>query len=215
MAGQFTVQGANSYYTYYDTSSNSRTVAQLVRFNVACRIVSMHYWHSTNVGFSINASIWDNTLAHGSSRLGGQFLSNATAPAGNWYEIVFSTPVTLLANKDYMFGWFAANSSTPSTYLPTSYPFSGAVASSPAGVTATFGQQYMNNYVSEAYHPLSTSYDVPFMKIGIDTNYLPNAPTGVSVTAPVVLGGNPTMTWIHNDPDSNPQSKYQLRWRKI
>lgn len=45
-------------------------------------------------------------------------------------------------------------------------------------------------------------------------NSLPTAPTNVTATSPVRAGiESSTVTWTHNDPDGDPQSKYQLRTR--
>lgn len=47
-------------------------------------------------------------------------------------------------------------------------------------------------------------------------NNLPLAPINIQVTNAPVPGGDPAnVQWTHNDPDGDPQSKYQLRWRKL
>jgi hypothetical protein len=45
-------------------------------------------------------------------------------------------------------------------------------------------------------------------------NSVPNAPTGLTATSAVV-GSNLTVNWTHNDPDSDPQSQYQIRYCKV
>ena len=218
MAGQYTVNGQTNNWTYFTTSSSSYTVGQQVRFDQASRVVSMHYLTSNSGGngIKINATIWDMALAHGSSMLTTKLYTDANAPTNTWHEIVFDSPLVLQANKDYLFGFFIANHYTPNNGLSVGQSYSGVKTSTPAGLTATFGTSYYSSYVSEIWHPNQNANSYfPLMKIGVDTNYLPTAPTGVSVAGAVAPGGNPVASWTHNDQDSNPQSKYQIRWRKV
>lgn len=58
----------------------------------------------------------------------------------------------------------------------------------------------------------ASPYSVMYSNISL--NALPESPTLISNGA--VLKNNPiTINWTHNDPDNDPQAKYQIRWREV
>lgn len=48
-------------------------------------------------------------------------------------------------------------------------------------------------------------------------NRPPDAPTGLSISSEQVRAGKQgaTISWTHNDPDSDPQTQYRFRWRRV
>jgi hypothetical protein len=61
-------------------------------------------------------------------------------------------------------------------------------------------------YTGTASSPYAVMYDF------VQLNRPPSAPTLVAVAG---TGSLRNVTWQHNDPEGDPQSKYQLRWRKV
>lgn len=71
---------------------------------------------------------------------------------------------------------------------------------------------YSNNRIEFIYtdgtaSPYSVTYD------SILLNTLPDAPT-VTVGGDVIVGDALSVSWVHNDPDTDPQAKAQVRYRK-
>lgn len=65
-------------------------------------------------------------------------------------------------------------------------------------------------YTDGTASPYSVTYD------SIKLNQLPTAPTSVQISGTPRAGKQgATISWTHNDPDGDPQTKYKFRWRKV
>lgn len=182
---------------------------------------------------------FNNNLAL--SRLG--FYSYNVATTGQYQARIWSSTGTLLAESALTTitagatvgapGWInlSYNFVAGTVYYIGGYHASNTPYQSVAGTVhaePTVGGHTMTVQLSNTYQgrftgsntstlPASTqqTWEMPFAVDVAIPNVLPNAPTGVSVTnSPVPYGTNPSVSWTHNDPESNAQSKFQIRWRK-
>lgn len=131
------------------------------------------------------------------------------------YSLELPNPPTLYAGTEYAIGYYTNGGATIGEY------WDGWVTDPTDFVSpyATWWSRTRMYFGSGDIYP-SIQWRYPSMLAGgwtyNATNIVPLAPTGVAVTNSPVPNGDPAnVQWTHNDPDGDPQSKYQLRWRKL
>lgn len=184
------------------------------------------------VDFSMNASaiikglscVFYNTGTHSiQARLhdmNGNLLASSPLTSVTQYNtfdtftMYFSTPYQITANTNYVVSTYSSSSAValygygePANTVYTSSKSSITAKTVNAGTRYDSGTTWPSGVLSN-YTPATTIlFEEP--------NTLPSAPTGLSVAGSIPPGGNPVASWTHNDPDSDAQSGYQIRWRRV
>ena len=147
-------------------------------------------------------------------KMGESATQNLSVVAGSQYDISFTSPITLAGGVEYAFGVYSP-STGPGFRSSTFYSAGATFPSSPAYATFTKSEGGMR-YVSGDAHPTLNGVGEPGWGLYFDApNALPTAPTGITTNSPKMQTQALTVNWTHNDPDSNPQSKYQIRYRPV
>ena len=211
MAGTYTIDFDMSLYSHW-SYANPRQFGVDVTFNKKVTMRSLHGYFTNSNGVNsrlLMGSVWDVETGE-TLLMQNQWLGTGT---NFWFEQILNSPLYLQAGKVYRVGWSIA--SGYDTYLPIGNYKSGTFSSTPAGINVTLGNSYYGSSTLPSI-PTTSYSQPPMIKFGLDLNAMPNAPTNVAVTnSPVPSGTSVNVQWTHNDPDSDPQSKYQLRWRKL
>lgn len=137
------------------------------------------------------------TILQGSSTLGTSDTVQGNGDTTvHWQSAPFPSPIRLLKDAQYTYrisisgGSFAWNQTTVGTTTNT-------------GASGVYFEHVSNTMSDD----MAWGFDV------VQVNTAPTAPTGVTATS-VRQGDLSTVNWQHNDPDGDPQSQYQLRYRK-
>lgn len=149
----------------------------------------------------------------------GTFTSQTGTTNVTTSSITTSSTKTVVVAGSYLSSYAAAWAGTVSGLTNRiNYGIQGYVSQSVwdttqtvAGTTGPFALNAGNSSSIESNCVVSSV----ILTLDEEVNQVPNAPTGISVAGAVAPGGNPVASWTHNDPDSNPQSKYQIRWRRV
>lgn len=194
---------ANYYGTNY-------TICEYGKFDKAVKLQSVIIYAYQGGMMSAKPVVYSNTAKIAEGPVTSLYMNS-----GNFAYFEFGgAGVSLSANVDYFIGFYVPSSS--SNYpLVNNTSTTYSIPSSPA--YATFTRQAGSHYFTTGdARPTSPGNYVAPGLFGFDAgNVVPTAPTNVSVTNSPVPVGNPVdISWTHNDPDGNPQSKYQIRWRK-
>lgn len=209
--GQYRVENAAGYNDY-SGQANYPNMASEVTFGQSVIIrsvfVYLQSWGSSSP--YCRFKVW--RVSDG-AQIASEGITMPTA--SGWHEMPL-TKINLEANVTYRIGFHI-----PPLYgTILGYDSSGTQGlmtgrSTPAGVTSNWwGQYYYSNDTNDVM-PTSAINDSLTMALSVDLNTLPNAPTSVLVeNSPVPVGVPGIVSWQHEDPDGNPQAKYQIRWRK-
>lgn len=189
---------------------HSRTFAIRGKFDQNVILRSLRVYASSAGASSIKPVVYDHAT---SALVSSETLIDLTSSGTNLpHDIELQNPITLQANKEYLIGYYVGTSG----WRPYTKGGGGPITqqSSPAGVT--FTMVFNGGYTStgdvipsgQVANIIAGGYTVDF------TNSLPSSPTGLSATNPIKNGGPANLSWTHNDADGNPQSGYQIRYRR-
>lgn len=196
-------------------SSAYYTFAQPMSFNVDTLVTGIGFYsYTTQVSSDLQAYLWSSSM----TLLASSNLSSAVTLYNQPYApyptvIKFTTPYLCTAGTVYYLGGYqryqAAYANNVDHTTHSVGLVDGVMISTP---NATYPRKVVSgNTASPTTN--NTTYEWQFA-VEFDNTKPPTAPTGVSVAGNVPIGGNPTMSWTHNDPDGDAQTKYQIRWRK-
>lgn len=190
-----------------------RTLAQRGSFNtnVSLRSVLVRFMTMTSgAAVMVKPVVWSVS----SGLKVGEGLTTQVNPTNNttYHELAFSSPVALTAGTQYYIGTYQsqANNNFVGTYSTAGMHVH---TSTLAGTTFSDATNVMYWSNGDSLPQTTYSNETTFQLSFDPPNALPNAPTGLS-TPTMTEGTQGAVSWTHNDPDSNPQAKYQLRWRR-
>lgn len=95
--------------------------------------------------------------------------------------------------------------------------YAGTTSASTSNIRSIMQYKIITATGVQTYNPIggSSSYSGAVV-VALRTQSPPTAPTGLTVTGSPAANGSPiTLSWTHNDPDGDPQTKFKIRWRKI
>lgn len=130
------------------------------------------------------------------------------------------TPNPCVVGQTVTFSWTHVDEADSQTQYELRYQapgsttwvvLTGTTAQSRAFVPTIDGKYnfQVRTYDNEFWSPFTGT-------LVLDSRSAPTAPTVVTATPNVVeIGNATTITWTHNDPGNDPQTRYQIRWRKI
>lgn len=218
--GAYTVQNAVGYNDvgtgFFRISSTYRHIAMRVTFTQNIKLVSVGVvYQGEEAGSTAPLHQLRIYKTSDSSLVSSQNLwLNNVVDISAWQEHAITT-VVLDAGVEYSIGFqvpLGYNSRISCDSLGTGTT-GLAGQSTPAGITTTWKGLYYDT--SPDTMPVTSLSDSLNIQMYVDPNALPLAPTGVSPVTPVTVGSQISLSWTHNDPDADPQGKYQVRYRKV
>lgn len=204
-----------------DASFGATMVATPYKFNLDVSLSRIGIYGFDSTFVTARAMVWDanGTYLRGSSDASSALSTTLATPT--WHTL--STPLTITAGTVVFVGQYTSNTTTTpygarsgQHVEPT---VDGFFATSQVTTTggSLLGASYyaQNNNTTFPQTSSSTSWEFVYAFDAVSPNNLPTAPTGLTTNSPVTINTNLTANWTHNDPDANPQSKYQIRYRQI
>jgi hypothetical protein len=217
MAGTYLVQ---NQLTYNDANSNRNPAGagyqygQRITFTQNIIIKSVWFYFVGSGGANAPLHKFQVFRVSDDARLYEQNCWLSTTVG--WQEFVLTTPVSVPAGVQYSIGMLLPNGYD--TWISIDASGSGTNLtgqSTPAGIDSTWwGQVYYEINGNNVGMPTIAIADSLSIRLGVDLNVLPTAPTATTTNSPVTVNTNLTANWTHNDPDANPQAKYQIRYRQ-
>lgn len=194
---------ANSY--------TGRTIAVRGSFDLSVVAKSVKIWFNNSGTFTGKAVIW--RVSDG-VKVAESASQNLSVTGGNFYTVAFATPTLLSPATEYAIGVYQLGVMVGHR-SGTFFSAGAAFASSPSYATWTKSEGGLRFTTSGDANPTSNQSGEPGWDFTAEIpNVLPNAPTNVSATDTAHQNPVP-VSWTHNDPDGNPQAKYQMRWRLV
>lgn len=190
--------------------SATRTIATEGSFNQNLEILGLESAFRNTGNYNFTAKIYDMS----GNVLGQKTVSETIYAMNQTQEINFDSPVNITSGTNYKFAIYTNGASI--SHNISASPAGTVYNSSENGITFTRNRQGIWQTSSDN-NPTSTngSYEMELNIKFNRPNNLPTAPTSLSVAGPISIGGNPVASWSHNDPDSDQQAEYQIRWRKV
>lgn len=197
-------------------TSSYYTLATPVTFNVDTRITGLGFYAATGYGgvtSDVRARLWSSSM----TSLASSNLVSVTL-RDDPYSILptiakFTTPYVCTAGTIYYIGGYQRYASYLTGQADHDTHSVGLVAGTIIyGRSGSYPARYESNTDTTTLSGSASGYEFQF---ALEFNTLPNAPTAVSVAANVPTTANPVLSWTHNDPQSEAQAGYQIRWRKL
>lgn len=208
---------------FYEVTSNP-TGDTTTSYNFANRTVGVRGSFNTNV-FVTSLVVRTHGSTTGnfkpviyrvsdSVRMGEGTPVTMTTVSGTDFELVFNTPVALVAGVPYLFGVHSTGGNVGNQGTSNTYAANSTKDSTPSGITWTrTSAGYFT--IAEDSNPGAATNGEPFITISFNG---PNVPPVPTITLPkeyekLAATSPQTFTWTVADSESNAQYRYQIDYR--
>ena len=203
--GTYVIDGTTSAQNnFFGTNS---TVCNKGTFSQSIKLVSVALRFYSTGTFNGKIVVYDNS--------GNLIASSATqsltvSDTTSYYEIPLTSPVILSASVVYKIGYWNGSGAMPGVVNPTS---AQNYASSPS--YSTFSKESTLVYSTSDSNPTVTSSYENVMKMYFNLpNEAPVVTSGTPFNSTVYTGATNRFSWTHTDAESNPQTKYEVGYKK-
>lgn len=145
----------------------------------------------------------------------------ANSQGGSTTSITVPALTTTKAGKRFVFLTQMANSSSvPTLSVPAGWSIQQSIGGASGYHAIMLASSNTANEAAGTFSSVGGGSNLVGGNVGVhfsvnNGNVLPNAPTGLASNSPVMKGNPLNISWTHNDPDANPQSQYQIRYRAV